>query len=126
MSKRGPTGPQRHKAGVNASIQRLIAFGCLVAENKQGAGMVKFPSGAERYITWGLFKGEGADILGFAPGGWGLAVEFKVPPDKPSKEQLDFLRRVARLGGIALVVYDDEDTLLPDLKAALLKKRSKR
>jgi len=55
-----------------------------------------------------------SDILGLLDGGRFLAVEAKVPPNKPSIDQEYFLGLVRAKGGLAVVVYD-----LADLEKAL-------
>ena len=52
-----------------------------------------------------------SDILGILPGGIFLAVECKVKKNKPTPNQLDFMRRVVKAGGVALVAYSLDDVI---------------
>jgi len=49
-----------------------------------------------------------SDILGIYKGRF-LAIECKVKPSKPSKNQKDFLKNVAEHGGIAIIAYELDD-----------------
>lgn len=52
-----------------------------------------------------------SDILGILPGGRFLAIEVKVPGEKPTPEQLEFLDAINSAGGLGLVAYSLEDAI---------------
>lgn len=61
-----------------------------------------------RFRTFTGLKGV-ADILGVLPGGRLLAVEGKMPGNRPTRDQQAFLDGVRRAGGAALVVHSVEE-----------------
>lgn len=50
-----------------------------------------------------------SDILGIHPKYGFVAIEVKVGRNKPTDLQIDFLRTVAKNGGLAIVAYKLED-----------------
>lgn len=60
-----------------------------------------------RYLDTGI-KGM-CDITGILPNGQRLEVEAKIPPDKPSLVQKDFMQMIRESGGEAFVAHDTED-----------------
>ena len=67
-------------------------------------------------VAYGIPSGGGgADLIGIDNGGRFVAVEAKSATGRADKSQLDFLRLVARLGGLAQIADPDEIiTLDPD------------
>lgn len=86
-----------------ASVQRAV-LQCLellgVDAWRQNVGVFRAEhKGKVRYIRCGL-KGQ-ADVMGILPGGRMLAIEVKRPGKGPTADQVAFMRRVNRLGGVA-------------------------
>lgn len=64
-----------------------------------------------RMIKTGLCKGS-ADIIGIhVPTGRMIAIEVKVKGNKPTPEQLNFIRVVKESGGLAGVAYSVEEAV---------------
>ena len=57
-----------------------------------------------KYVKKGV-----SDILGIFPNGTWLSIEVKVKPNKPTVEQLDFLKMIGDRGGVAMWIYSIED-----------------
>lgn len=55
-----------------------------------------------RWVQFGLCNGS-SDLIGYFKGKF-LALEIKVPGKKPTPEQINFIERVNKAGGIAAVV----------------------
>lgn len=57
------------------------------------------------------------DIIGILPGGQFLGIEVKVPGNKPTEKQKEFLARIDELGGKSFVAtsIDDVQKELPNL-----------
>lgn len=70
--------------------------------------------GKTRYIHFAGVTGI-SDIIGMTPSGQFLSIECKVGRNTPTKEQTEFMERVRRAGGVALLVYNS-DQLLKALK----------
>jgi len=79
-----------------------------VARMNTGAYVIGTGS-KRRFVQYG-FKGL-SDIIGQLRDGRFLAVEVKQPGGKPTTEQLEFLARVRRYGGVAGVVERVADAL---------------
>lgn len=82
---------------------------------RTNVGTVKLPDG--RYFDTGLPKGH-SDLYGVLPNtGRVIYIEVKVKPNKPSREQLNFIEAMKKQGAIAGVCYsvDDVEALLNDI-----------
>ncbi len=109
---------------VNACLQ-LLAWRNIDAW-RQNQGALHVPEHLDenqrlrkrRYVQFSGREGI-ADIIGFIPpSGRFLAVECKVRPRKPTKEQAEFLAAVNDCGGIGLLVVDDVAELDRQLREA--------
>ena len=63
-------------------------------------------SGKKGKYTFGL-KGS-SDIIGILPNGRFLAIEVKYGKNKPSEDQVAFIKNINDNGGLAFVAYDLE------------------
>jgi hypothetical protein len=88
-------------------LQAHHKVACAWRQNTGGAWLG--PVGAERYVRF-AFKGC-SDILGMLKGGRFLAIEVKRPGVDPTGDQLEFLGRVHRGGGLAFVARDVDDVV---------------
>jgi hypothetical protein len=61
--------------------------------------------GKRRFVRFNGAKGC-SDILGILPGGRFMAVECKLPGNRPTADQQAFLDAVRTAGGLAVVVHD--------------------
>lgn len=68
----------------------------------------------QRYIRFAGAEGI-SDIVGMTPAGQFLSIECKVGRNKPTKEQTEFMARVRKSGGVALLIYS-LDELITALK----------
>lgn len=89
-------------------FDELVYHRCLVIRVNSGAkGVIKF-------VWWAMLgntrqsKGV-SDLLGITPKGIFFAIECKDGNNKPSPEQLDFLRGVNERGGFGIVAYNLRD-----------------
>ena len=110
---RRPVLKMRETSLVSACIQYLTLRGCFVYRQNQG-GVKVTRKGRERLIRFAIVDGI-SDIIGMTPSGRYLAVECKVRPNKPTPEQSDFMARVRKSGGAALLIYS-LDELIAGLK----------
>lgn len=82
-------------------LQYLDAIGVFAWRNNTGGGFNTNPNGKKYFIK---FSTKGApDILGCLKGGAFLAIEVKRPGGVATKNQLEFLATVSRLGGLAFI-----------------------
>ena len=63
-----------------------------------------------RYFNTGLPKGF-SDLFGVLPGGRAFFIECKVKPNKPAKEQVNFIEQMKSCGAYAGVAYSVEEAL---------------
>ena len=91
----------QHTALVNA-IVRTLGRKWVLWENRTGTVATR----DGRYIAYGL-KGS-ADILGFLPGGFFLAIECKTGNGQLDPRQLAFRRTVERHGGCYVIARSVE------------------
>ncbi|MGE4259238.1 MAG: VRR-NUC domain-containing protein [Candidatus Babeliales bacterium] len=87
--------------------QRLIRLeaskdGIILWRNNIGVAFHNYP------IYYGVGGNGGADLIGIVDGIF-LAIEVKIPGEKPSENQENFLQQVRANGGIAIVASDYED-----------------
>lgn len=105
-------GPGTVKAPLEKDIQRAIldyleAMRIFAWRNNTGAGYNTNPDGRKYFIR---FSVKGApDILGCLKGGHLLAIEVKRPGGVPTKDQVEFLETVTKLGGLAFVATSIDD-----------------
>lgn len=60
------------------------------------------------YVRYGGPRGA-SDILGILPDGRFLAAEAKMPGNKPSADQREFIDKVNKQGGVGFVFYSTEE-----------------
>jgi hypothetical protein len=96
----------REGAVVKACLEYLSIRGIYAWRNNSGALRDK----QDRPVFFG--KAGSADILGILPGGIFLAVECKADKGKPSEKQIDFLTRIAEMGGAAILAWSVDDLVL--------------
>lgn len=84
-----------------ACLQYLHLIGWHVWRNNTGATRATDTRGKARFIRYG--SPGSADILGVTPRGQFLAVELKRPGNKPTELQAEWLERVRKSGGLAIV-----------------------
>ncbi len=63
-----------------------------------------YRSGPMRVMRYGIpASNGGSDLIGIAKGGKFVAIECKSSKGKATKEQMDFLKLIARLGGVSII-----------------------
>ena len=88
-------------------MEAVSARGCDVF--RVNVGKVRLQDG--RWFDTGLPKGH-PDLYGFIhPTGRVFYIECKVPPNKPTPEQLNFIQHAKNSGALACVAYCVEDAL---------------
>jgi len=103
----------RKEGDVVAAVLKVCeAYGVFAWRNNTGALRTE-----KRFVRFG--KKGSADILGILPGGRFLAIECKSRSGHVTPEQHDFLARVEREGGLAIVVKDTIDELVKVLPRAI-------
>mgnify|MGYP001559777725 CR=1 FL=1 len=75
----------------------------------RNVGIYKKDTG--KYIPLAYGEKGIADILGCTPDGRFIACEVKVPGKKPSPDQVVFLDKVKKQGGIAILAYSLDDVM---------------
>ena len=75
----------------------------------RNVGIFKQDTG--KYIPLAAGEKGISDILGCTTQGKFLAVEVKMPGKKPSPEQIEFLDKVNKCGGIGFVAYSLDDVI---------------
>lgn len=94
---------------VKQCLDLLALRGVFAWRQNQGAVSGEY-KGKRRFIRFAGADGI-SDIIGVLPGGKMLAVECKMPGNKPTPEQLDFMQKVRHQGGIAVVIYDAQELI---------------
>lgn len=108
-TKRRKKAKPKEQALVNAVIRYLGLRGFFVWRQNQGA-MSGVHKGRKWFVRFAHVAGI-SDVIGIAPDGRFVAIECKIAPNKPTEEQKQFLREVARLGGIVLLAYSIDDVV---------------
>lgn len=93
---------------VNAIIDYIVLRGGLATRINSGMRVIKGESGKSR-----VFKGAPAgtsDIIACIAGRY-VAIECKLPGNKPTDKQTGFLRDVADAGGVTLCAYSLDDVI---------------
>lgn len=94
------------ESAVLAAVLKALALHPRVAwAHRMNVGAFRNPQG--QYVRVG-FAGC-SDIIGQTVDGRFLAVEVKRPGGKPTAEQIAFLGRVSRAGGVAFVAWSVDD-----------------
>lgn len=75
---------------------------------RTNVGKIRMADG--RMFDTGLPKGF-SDLMGVLPDGRAVFIEVKVHPNKPSREQLNFIAVMQKQGALAGVAYSVEDAL---------------
>lgn len=94
-------------------MQYLSLMGYLPIRNNTGLIIVSGKDGSRRAIKAGTPGSP--DIIACSPRGEFVAIECKSSKGKLSKKQADFIERINRLGGKAMVVRSIEE-LISNLK----------
>lgn len=76
---------------------------------RNNVGFATYPNGT--VVKYGVCNPGGADLVGIAPGGRFLAIEVKVPGQRPTPEQQRFINGVNLAGGIAGVARSVEEAI---------------
>lgn len=72
--------------------------------NNVGVAEMWSSAGKSQRVQYGLCVGS-SDLIGIlSPGGRFVALEVKKPGEKPTEEQVKFMRHVRQMGGFAAVV----------------------
>lgn len=75
-------------------------------------GLRPYPNAGDHWIRYGVGGPGGSDQLGIVRGtGQAIVCEIKSAIGRPTKEQLQFIARVQRDGGLGLVARRPEDVL---------------
>lgn len=90
---------------VNQIKEYLNYKGYFVWRNNTGA----FKNAKGGFFKFGMVGS--SDILGVAPGGRFIAIECKKKGNKLSDHQGDFITRIIKMGGIAIVAFSLEDVI---------------
>ena len=77
---------------------------------RNSVGFFKYDGPGGRGVRYGLAKGS-ADIIGIGPGGRFISIEVKTGKLRPTKQQRAWQEMVARMGGVAGVVWSVEEAL---------------
>ncbi len=93
---------------LKACMQYLTLKGYLTIRNNTGLVVVSDES-SRRAIRFG--RAGSSDIIACAPGGQFVAIECKSSYGKVSKSQQEFLEKVRKLGGVALVVRNIDELI---------------
>lgn len=80
--------------------------GSRVQKNRDGSITIFNPRPFDTGVPVGF-----SDLLGVLPGGRALFLEIKSPTGKPSPAQVNFLRQVSGVGGLAGVARSYEDVI---------------
>ena len=100
----------RESVLVKQLLDYLKTVGIPAWRQNQGA-MVASYGGRSRFIRFSSAKGA-SDILGIIPpDGRMLAVEAKMPGNKPSPDQVAFLANIKASGGLAVLAYSLDDLI---------------
>jgi len=91
---------------VNAVLDWFHIHGAWADRANSGTQVIEGPQG--RRVFRGMKKGT-SDILACWPGGLFIAVEAKMPGNKPTPEQEQFLAHIHDCGGLAVVAYSVDD-----------------
>lgn len=95
------------QALVNKILDWFHAHGAWADRINSGTQVIDIP-GQRRRVFRGCKKGT-SDILACWPGGLFMAVEAKMPGNKPTPEQERFLEHIREIGGLAVVAYSVDD-----------------
>jgi hypothetical protein len=90
-------------AVVKSCLDYLKLRGAYVWRNNTGALRDK----KDRPVFFG--KVGSSDIIGLLPGGRFIAVECKVPGGRLSEHQIEFLKDIERMGGLAVIARSIDD-----------------
>lgn len=103
-----PKSTRTYKEGdlVKACLQYLALRGYVAIRNNTGTILIE-RDGKVRAVRNGL-PGS-SDILACGPGGRFIAIECKTPKGRVTKHQLEFLEKISKLGGVAIVVRSVEE-----------------
>ena len=88
---------------VKACLEYLNLKGIFAWRNNSGALRDK----TNRPVMFG--KPGSADILGILPGGKFICVECKAGKGKPTEKQKEFLGRISKMGGCAILAWSVND-----------------
>lgn len=97
------------KALVHSILQYLHTIGAFAWKNATGAFKTSDGVYKSRYIAYG--KVGSSDIIGILKDGRFLAIETKTHPNKPSENQLDFIRIINEHNGVAFVAYNIDEVI---------------
>ena len=93
-----------------ADIMRSIMLACRSSTVRLFRNNVgKLPDRLGRWVTYGLGVGS-ADLIGIN-GGRFVAIEVKLPGQKATQEQQDFINMVRSMGGQAGVAHNVEEAI---------------
>lgn len=101
----------------NAIIQYLRYTGWLVFRINSGAATIKDQKGKRRWFWFARWFVSGkdekragiSDIIGLHPNHPPLAIETKLPGNRPTEAQQEFLDEWQQHGGVAVVAYSLDD-----------------
>lgn len=86
---------------------------CRLAASRMGATVFRNNTGKlqnahGRWVEFGLCKG-GSDLIGWTKDGRFLAMEVKLPGQKPRPDQVNFINAVRLAGGVGGIVFSSGD-----------------
>lgn len=76
---------------------------------RNNVGAYKHPDG--RYIRFGVGGKGGSDIIGITSTGRFFAIEVKTKKGRASKEQLNYIDHVQKMGGLAGIARSPQEAL---------------
>ena len=92
---------------VNAILDWFHLRGAWAIRINSGGKPVSDKKGGRYFIR--MAPAGTPDILAIWPGGLGVAVECKMPGNKPTEIQTITLQRISECGGLAIVAYSIDD-----------------
>mgnify|MGYP001600444766 FL=1 len=94
---------------IQRTILHYLAMKGILAHKHRSVGIFKKATGS--YIPLPLQDRGISDIIGCLHGGRFFAIEVKAPGNKMTKEQANYLAKVAKAGGLAILAYSLDDVI---------------
>lgn len=92
---------------VNSILDYLRIHGAWAIRVNSGGKQVENQKGKKHFIR--MAPAGTPDIIAIWPGGLGMAIECKVPGNKPTDIQQATLEMIREIGGLSIVAYSTDD-----------------